>query len=53
MIFTESCKFGEKWSSCAIQCNKTCDHYYYFLKKEGICNEHNVCVPGKTYKNLK
>lgn len=46
IIISKTCKEGEIWNDCAINCNKVCDYYKYILLKEGKCNGISDCVAG-------
>lgn len=46
IIISKTCKEGEIWNDCAINCNKVCDYYKYILLKEGKCNGISDCIPG-------
>lgn len=44
--FDGECLFGQEWSACAIECEKTCLYYDYVIKEKGKCDRGQVCDDG-------
>ncbi|XP_025836285.1 hemocytin [Agrilus planipennis] len=40
------CPSGEKFDSCAVDCNNMCMYYKYLMKQNGFCNNYEDCVKG-------